>query len=774
MKSVILSFLLFVFGCSFFPSGKDPKEAALATALAFASPGDVVGSARIGSSGGTIASYDGKIEVLVPAGAVPIETDFKITRYDLESSALPGKYFPVSQAYKFEPDFRFEKEVQVRIQVDLAHANSLNLNVGNSQGFISSHTRESNSSARLTKGWSPVKSTIENGILKIRSKTFSVFAAGSPPPGNLAPVITGLTYHFKPGLSYVPYQVRVEAVDPDSDPIQLRLLVGKPTGALNGYPLVQEGSTNFYSLEIPLEAYTPSGLRLQVIAVDSYGNVGQVPNSVPYSFPADTADPLVISGYNLDQDSDGYNDLWELSNLYDPSDDLSPGIGLFADADGDLVPDASDPTPNPGDLPTVDSIAIYPKEVLTTVGDPIQFSVSGSNSGSPVFLDSAIFTQAGIGINGANVGTISGSIFTPVYPGIATITSLFGIFTDTATVQIADTIGPNAITNLTATAVANTKIRLNWTAPGNNGNVGSAAAYEIRISSGNISSDALCDSASSVFSGLAPKQAGLSEVYYVSGLSPNTLYYFCIRAYDSAGNRNSWTGTGISARTYPTPDLTPPADITNLTTTVLSDSQIRLNWTAVGNDGNTGAAASYEIRYSGNAIISDQECSNALEVLNSLGSVANGTALNFTVSSLGSASKYYFCVRAFDPSGNRSSWSGDVHATTLRKNQAPVVVIASIPIVSPTTTVTLDASGSYDLDATVCGGTTLTYVWRFVSAPPGSAINQIALGNPAVSTKPIALDLAGDYIFRVEVTDNQGTCVGGAQTSIGTIKVEVR
>jgi hypothetical protein len=50
-------------------------------------------------------------------------------------------------------------------------------------------------------------------------------------------------------------------------------------------------------------------------------------------------------------------------------------------------------------------------------------------------------------------------------------------------------------------------------------------------------------------------------------------------------------------------DDTPPAAITDLRIIGTVDTTALLNWTATGNDGNTGTAASYDIRYATDASI---------------------------------------------------------------------------------------------------------------------------------------------------------------------------
>ena len=49
-------------------------------------------------------------------------------------------------------------------------------------------------------------------------------------------------------------------------------------------------------------------------------------------------------------------------------------------------------------------------------------------------------------------------------------------------------------------------------------------------------------------------------------------------------------------------DTTPPATIANLATSNVTNSSVTLTWTAPGDDGSTGTASSYEIRYAKSSI----------------------------------------------------------------------------------------------------------------------------------------------------------------------------
>lgn len=95
-----------------------------------------------------------------------------------------------------------------------------------------------------------------------------------------------------------------------------------------------------------------------------------------------------------------------------------------------------------------------------------------------------------------------------------------------------DTIPPATITDLTAEpAIFAGMIKLTWTAPGENGTLGTATAYEIRYSEQPLTNSNFLTA--SLFSMPArPKTAGSSESVYVSNLSQGRTYYFGIKATD--------------------------------------------------------------------------------------------------------------------------------------------------------------------------------------------------------------------------------------------------
>jgi hypothetical protein len=78
-------------------------------------------------------------------------------------------------------------------------------------------------------------------------------------------------------------------------------------------------------------------------------------------------------------------------------------------------------------------------------------------------------------------------------------------------------------------------VTLSWTAPGDDGNTGTAASYEMRMSQSTIT--ATNWSSATLISGAPdPLPAGTRQSMVVRGLTNGVTYYFAIKARDDAGN----------------------------------------------------------------------------------------------------------------------------------------------------------------------------------------------------------------------------------------------
>ena len=110
-------------------------------------------------------------------------------------------------------------------------------------------------------------------------------------------------------------------------------------------------------------------------------------------------------------------------------------------------------------------------------------------------------------------------------------------------------------------------------------------------------------------------------------------------------------------------DSTPPAAVNDLQTTAATALSITLEWTAPGDDGNTGTARSYNLRYS-TAPITGNNFNNATPVTNLPSPSPAGTRQSFSIGGLLSGTTYYFALKTTDEFGNVSPLSNVVSGTT--------------------------------------------------------------------------------------------------------------
>jgi hypothetical protein len=100
---------------------------------------------------------------------------------------------------------------------------------------------------------------------------------------------------------------------------------------------------------------------------------------------------------------------------------------------------------------------------------------------------------------------------------------------------IPDTTPPDMIIDLAASNVTHTTVDLSWTATGDDGKVGTASAYDLRYSTATITGANWASSTK--YAGLPnPLPAGTKQSFKATGLTPNTKYYFAIKAIDEKNN----------------------------------------------------------------------------------------------------------------------------------------------------------------------------------------------------------------------------------------------
>lgn len=211
---------------------------------------------------------------------------------------------------------------------------------------------------------------------------------------------------------------------------------------------------------------------------------------------------------------------------------------------------------------------------------------------------------------------------------------------------------------------ADSSVVLLWTAPGDDGTVGRATSYDIRYRTTTISgTDTLSwwNAATQVVGEPVPSTSGVTDSMRVRGLTPLTTFYFLIRAADEVPN---WSGFSNLATKTTSGDLTAPAAVADLTVTARTGNSMTVRWTAPGDDGATGTASSYDIRYS-TSTITAANWGSASQATGEPAPAVAGTQQTYTLGSLSGSQTYYVAIRTTDDRGNVSVISNVVNATTL-------------------------------------------------------------------------------------------------------------
>lgn len=203
------------------------------------------------------------------------------------------------------------------------------------------------------------------------------------------------------------------------------------------------------------------------------------------------------------------------------------------------------------------------------------------------------------------------------------------------TTAVIDTVPP-VFGGLTgAVAGSSTSIDLTWNAATDDVSPASGISYLIY----------LADSPGGQNFDLPAAMVTGSTATTISGLLPNTTYYFVARAKDEAGNIESNTTEKSATTLPPPPDTTPPVFGGIVSATALSPTQIQVAWNAA-TDNTTPQS---QIRY-----LVYMAMSSGGYIDQYPNAVVTGTT-SYTVSDLAPGTIYYFRVWAADTAENLSS-----------------------------------------------------------------------------------------------------------------------
>jgi hypothetical protein len=281
-----------------------------------------------------------------------------------------------------------------------------------------------------------------------------------------------------------------------------------------------------------------------------------------------------------------------------------------------------------------------------------------------------------------------------------------------------------------AVQAATNSVTLTWTAPGDDGSQGTATVYDIRYSTSNISSEADWINASQATGEPVPQPAGTEETFTVTGLQSNTTYYFAIKVADEVPNWSGISNIRVAATDAVADEIGPDA-VGTLAAGGATSSSIALGWIATGDDGSSGTAAGYDIRFS-TSPINEGNWGAAVQVTGEPSPQSAGTPQGMVVTGLNPTTTYYFAMKVSDEVPNWSPLSNVVSlATTNEADGGEPAAIVDLTAASGS------ASGHLDLDWTAVGddgmvGTAAGYIIKVSTSliTPANWDAAIPIGNP--------------------------------------------
>ncbi|MBW1809106.1 MAG: fibronectin type III domain-containing protein, partial [Deltaproteobacteria bacterium] len=330
-----------------------------------------------------------------------------------------------------------------------------------------------------------------------------------------------------------------------------------------------------------------------------------------------------------------------------------------------------------------------------------------------------------------------------------------------------DTTAPAAITPLSAVVTTETSVTLSWDSPGDDGTIGTAAAYDVRYSTALIN-PANFDSADQWTTAVpVPLVAGTAQSVEISGLTTDQPYYFAIKTADEVPN---WSALSNIELATPA-DVFAPEQVVDLRDTEITDTSVTLTWTAPGDDGATGTAASYDIRYRA-------EADGTIDAANFLAStpVANipapavaGIEQSVVVIDLTFSVEYTFALIATDDADNPSPLSTIATATPGEQDTTPPgqVLDLATSVIDDTT---IELSWTAPGDDGLLLGTVADYAIRYRTLADGGAIAEgdfdavqdSAPGplSPVSGDNPESVQVSGltpdtEYYFALRAVDDQ-------------------
>jgi len=205
--------------------------------------------------------------------------------------------------------------------------------------------------------------------------------------------------------------------------------------------------------------------------------------------------------------------------------------------------------------------------------------------------------------------------------------------------------------------VTETSVALTWTATGDDSLVGQAARYDLRWSRSPIVTPSDFAAATPVTGLPVPAPAGAVESATVTGLTPETAYWFALVAFDEAGNASALSNIA-TATTIASSDVIRPAPV-DLAFAGSGPNSVTVSWTDAGDDSLTGTATATEIRWA-TSPITEADWATAHVVSGVPTPGAPGTPHQLTIGGLDRSRDLWFAARARDDVNRESGILGSL------------------------------------------------------------------------------------------------------------------
>ena len=223
-----------------------------------------------------------------------------------------------------------------------------------------------------------------------------------------------------------------------------------------------------------------------------------------------------------------------------------------------------------------------------------------------------------------------------------------------------DTTNPATTIDLHTAAPTSGSLALVWTAPGDDGEDGTAKRYDIRFLNQPID-ESNWNQATPLDSAIipTPKEGKQIETIVLVGLDSGSLYAFALKTVDDA---DLWSELSNCATGRTGDERIPPSAVRDLEATAIDQTRFELTWTAPGDDYMTGQATSYEIRHSPNPIVDEMAWDAATPLESAPSPKTTGEEETFVATGLTPGRSYFFGLKTSDELGNVSDVSNPAPA----------------------------------------------------------------------------------------------------------------